>query len=85
MTADEIFWNQVRGGLMMLVSVNDKSPAPSLEIRSALMTIVRAIETRHPVLVPPLLPGKPHKRHTPARRTMTRSDARSANSSSETK
>ncbi len=63
MTADEVFWNQVRGGLMMLVAINERSPARSLELKSALMVIVRAIETRHPGLVPSHMPGRsrPHR------------------------
>jgi hypothetical protein len=63
MTADEMFWNQVRSGLMMLVAINERSPASSLELRSALLVIVRAIETRHPGLVPRRMPGRsrPHR------------------------
>ncbi len=77
MTADDVFWNRVRGGLMMLVALNQKASAPSLELHTALMIIVRAIETRHPALVPPTVPGKLPARRAAARRMVTRSDDRS--------
>ncbi len=77
MTADDVFWNRVRGGLMMIVAINQKARAPSIELHSALLMIVRAIEARHPVLVPPRVPAKLPARRVAARRLAARPRNRS--------